>query len=146
LKKINNKKLYKRNQKRNKKREIKKKKRTHSYIGINTLFERKNENFGLIRHEEKVIRTKKFPLNEFLNDYGHKVDKNLHDIIEIPKYFILEKYQLSSFNTITRIRKALMEYRGEKIIIDFSKCKKVDYSCIFLLLVILMEYTDFFEK
>lgn len=105
-----------------------------------------NQEFGLLNHEQKILETKAFPLHEFLDENGNQTTQEIQSHIKIPRNFLLEKYHASSFEVITKIRKAMVKFRGEQIKIDFSRCKDIDYSCIFLLLVILIEYVDYYEK
>ncbi|SDL72221.1 hypothetical protein SAMN04488034_10916 [Salinimicrobium catena] len=146
MKKINKKVKYRRNQGRNEKREYKKGRRNKDYVDFFGFSNENNKKYGLLQHEERVISSKPFPLDHFLNLEGYKFVGPISKKIIIPEQFVLEKHHTSSFNTITHIRRAIMEYKGEVIHIDFSKCKDIDYSCIFLLLVVLVEYTDHLEK
>lgn len=146
MKKITKKIKYSRNQKRNEKRKIRKSRRNGIYIDNFGFSNENGGNYGLLQHEERIIASKPFPLDGFLNLEGYKLRGPIQKKIIIPEQFVLERHHTSSFNTITYIRKAIMKYKGEIIHIDFSKCKEVDYSCIFLLLVILVEYTDHLEK
>jgi|TARA_R110000751_G_scaffold4730_1_gene22826 hypothetical protein len=146
LKKIKNKIKYKNGQKRNFKRENKKRKRNKRYHGLYDLEPNYYNDIGLLKHEDKLIARKTFPLDNFLNKNGIGESESPSSEIVIPKHFVLEKFHSSSFKTITKIRQSITFFKGKSVTIDFTKCKEVDYSCIFLLLVILIEYTDFFEK
>jgi len=146
VKKIKNRKKYQRNQKRNDRRKIRQRKRKKEYSDFFGLAQKRNGNIGLVQHEEKIIKSKPFPLHIFLNKEGNQLVRPIKNYIKIPKHFVLEKHHTASFNTITEIRKAIVKFKGEQIRIDFSTCTEVDYSCIFLLLAILIEYTDHFEK
>jgi len=146
LKKIKNKIDYQAGQSRNSKREKRKFKRNKRFHGLYNLNPNYYTEVGLIKHEEKIVSQKAFPLDEFLNKNGIGKNEIPSQEIIIPKHFVLEKSHTSSFKIITKIRRSITHFKGKSVTIDFGKCKDIDYSCIFLLLVILIEYTDFFEK
>ena len=70
MKKIKNKIKYKNGQKRNFKRENKKRKRNKRYHGLYDLEPNYYNDIGLLKHEDKLIARKTFPLDNFLNKNG----------------------------------------------------------------------------
>jgi hypothetical protein len=91
-------------------------------------------------HDRKLIDTFKTDLDTFLNNNGNSSLKASSSTIQIPKVFSFEEDYNSTIRTLAWLRKSLMELIGVSVIIDFKSCKRVDFSSLFLLKVILDEY------
>lgn len=90
--------------------------------------------------DQKIIKSNKFKLDDFLNSFISKKEFKIGLTIKIPENFSLEFNHEKSLDKLTELRLSLIKYPGQKIEIDFINCKKIDFSILFLLKVILDEY------
>ena len=91
-------------------------------------------------HDRKLIDSFETPLDTFLNKNGNVSKEAATSEIKIPSKFSLEEDYDGTIKTLALIRKSLMLLIGAPMTIDFSSCKKVDFSSLFLLKVLLEEY------
>lgn len=83
---------------------------------------------------------------EFLVNSGFKNLSTNISLIAIPEVFCLQSNYEESLNVLKKAVN-LFEFRHTRLIeIDFSKCKVVNLSALFPLVVILMEYHEFAKK
>lgn len=130
-------------QKRERKR-LKRLRQNKSFIGENSKTS-KLENF-LKKGDERLISKHSFDLDNFINSLVDMSKiKPILDV-KIPKTFSLEYNYIKSLETIGTIRKTLITNIGKEITLDFTKCKKVDFSILFLLKVLVEEYLSSLAK
>lgn len=100
----------------------------------------------LIQHDKKIIQHTLFGLSDFLftSDFcDHKFENSF---VKIPDKFCL---QTDYDKTITVIKKIVGNLRTidlNTLLLDFSKCTKVDFTALFLLNVIIYEHFEFYKK
>lgn len=90
--------------------------------------------------DKQILKSFNFSLNQFLDDRGNKPIKPLTKEFKIPELFSLEDNYDETILKLALIRKSLLIFLGGKFVIDFTNCKKADFSGLFLLKVILDEY------
>lgn len=90
--------------------------------------------------DNKILNGFDFSLNQFLDDRGNRPSKSLTKEIKIPEVFSLEENYDETILILALVRKSLLHFLGAKFEIDFTDCKKADFSGLFLLKVILDEY------
>ena len=92
-----------------------------------------------VKEDRKVIDNSKFKLNDFLNEHTTFEIEEKKEVL-IPKNFTLEQNHKESLKVISQIRHSILKFKGRSILLDFSRCKTVDYGCLFLLKIIVEEY------
>lgn len=129
------------------KRERKRLKRIHNprlYFDKSSA-ERKESTFKK-NLDNRILQDFNFNLNQFLDDRGNNPKKTLAKEFKIPEVFSLEGNYDETIETLALIRKSLLIFLGAKFEIDFTNCKKADFSGLFLLKVLLDEYIKELNK
>lgn len=96
--------------------------------------------------DNRLIDKFDFSLNKFLDERGNNPNKSYAKEFKISNVFSLEENYNETILTLALIRKSLLHFLGAKFLIDFSDCKKADFSGLFLLKVILDEYIKELKK
>ncbi len=96
--------------------------------------------------DKHIINKFTFELDEFIDKFVDVIPTETSNYIKIKPKFSLEDNYDETIESISIIRKSIVEKKGEKINIDFKKCKKVDFAALFLLRVILDEFLRSYKK
>lgn len=100
-----------------------------------------------VKADNKIIEEFKFELHEFLDDNGYQGSFKLSEnIIYVPSNFSLETNMKEVFLKIKQLRSTYMLLNSKEIIIDFSKCKYVDFASLFLIRTVFSEYFTNIKK
>ena len=95
----------------------------------------------------KILKNYKFPMHEFLNNYGNIDYKPLPKaIIKIPKKFRFEFEPSVVFIAIKEIRESLISNEIKSFTIDFYKCQITDFASLFILRTVIDEYIKELRK
>lgn len=135
---------YLRLQLKREKKRFKRKRKSLNFIP-SVLTESKETNFKK-KHDYNIVSNYSFQLNDFLDDRGNKPKEKLTSEIKITEAFSFEKNYDKTILKLALIRKSVIQFIGQKIIINFNDCNDVDFSALFLLKVILDEYIKELRK
>jgi len=86
-----------------------------------------------------ILSKSSFSLDTFFSKNEFNNWKYFEQKINIPHEFQLEFNYADTMDTISLIRKTILENKGKKIFIDFSNCKKVDFAALFLMKIVIEE-------
>ena len=115
------------------------------YNGIKSVY-LKEHNFR-ISVDKKIISTFKSNLYNYLVEQKFLVgSENLTTKIKIPKIFSLCDNYDTTIEVIRDIIASMWDNAGKEIVVDFSECKAVDQSALFLLQIIRLEIESDFNS
>lgn len=95
----------------------------------------------------KIIEKFQSPLNEFFKEKGLVTGKeNTSATVTIPADFSFSNEFKEAVDTIRHFIAAVFFNIGKEITLDFSNCKSVDQTALFVLQIIRMEFQEDFQK
>lgn len=114
------------------------------YLEFNSVQEKLN-NFNK-DNDSRTISDFNYPLDDFIDENSTITKVQTQTNINIPKDFSLEYNYTQTIDTITLIRKSIIKYSGNEIVIDFTNCKFADFAVLFILKILLDEYIKLLNK
>lgn len=96
--------------------------------------------------DKRVLSNTEFRLHNYLVARNFIKEKESVLSVSLPEVFSLKDNYEHTLESISKIAASLAESFGNKITLDFSKCKHVDFSALFLVKILVKEYQDYFAK